>query len=500
MSCPMCGSKGKRVCPSLNGGICSSCCGLHRVSKINCPPDCAHNPFGPGQYDAFLAVERSFDAKAMECIMKHYGRNHVQEVVCSTMWQDEDRDAQQAIVIGNAIYLLLFFRKDPQGKMLADLWREAGCTGLTNDERIVLEARSKASATVVEIQRVMDRQAMQCVDLLSPEKGVFIVLDRSSAARAIRFSTIMTWVDHYPAFSRFGAGGGVIPENVLDAFLDNLKKKAGREYGKPDFAAMKRYLSEHFGECIDGVGILARDWRKSMLQNMDFFQCIGTYRICGDIRQILTVLEQKPEFEKDEEENDEKKYPGAKIYDWVRRGDSKVIENSMPFAFRHGGEDEGVGSLGILRLYQDRLEVEAFSKKKYAFAKKMTEKYFGKEVSFQREKIVDVAKQMAEHDPEEREDEEKKETKAGSGKLPPEIERKLLSQFHEKHYQKFLDSPVPALRGMTPRAASLDPASRPLLIDLMKGHVRNLEAQNKERGLKLSLDSVLDELGLPELK
>ena len=49
--------------------------------------------------------------------MKHYGRNHVQEVVCSTMWQDEDRDAQQAIVIGNAIYLLLFFRKDPQGKM-----------------------------------------------------------------------------------------------------------------------------------------------------------------------------------------------------------------------------------------------------------------------------------------------------------------------------------------------------------------------------------------------
>jgi hypothetical protein len=53
---------------------------------------------------------------------------------------------------------------------------------------------------------------------------------------------------------------------------------------------------------------------------------------------------------------------------------------------------------------------------------------------------------------------------------------------------------------MTPREASRDRLARFLLIDLMKGHIRNLEAQNRERGFNLSLDSVLDELGLSELK
>ena len=499
MPCPMCGSKGKRACPALKQEICSMCCGSNRGSRIVCPPDCAHNPFGPGQYDSFLAMERSFDAKALQYIVKHYGRDPVREVMRSMMPQDERDEAQQAIGFGTAIYLLLFFRKDPQGKKLADLWREAGCVGLTNDERIILEARSKASATVIEIQRVMDSQAMKCIDLLDPERGAFTVLDRSTAARVTRFATLFTWVDHYPAFSRFGAGGSVIPENILDAFLDNLKKKAEHEYGKPDSMSVKRFMSEHFGECIDGVGILAREWRKNMLQNIDFSQCIGIYRICGDVRQVRTVLEQKPEFEKDDTEDDKEKYPGAEIYYWVRRGASQAIEKSMPLAFQHGGEDEGVGTLGILRLYPDRLEVEAFSKKKYAFVKKMAEKYFGKGVSFQREKIVDVAKQMAEHDPEERDDDEEN-TKADSRKIPPEIERKLLTQFHENHYRKFLDAPIPALRGMTPREASLGRASRPLLVDLMKGHIRNLEVQNKERDFKIYLDSVLDEIGLPELK
>ncbi len=32
--------KGKRSCPALNGMICSSCCGVHRLTRIDCPPSC----------------------------------------------------------------------------------------------------------------------------------------------------------------------------------------------------------------------------------------------------------------------------------------------------------------------------------------------------------------------------------------------------------------------------------------------------------------------------
>lgn len=34
--------KGKRPCPALNGLICSSCCGEHRLTRIACPSDCQY--------------------------------------------------------------------------------------------------------------------------------------------------------------------------------------------------------------------------------------------------------------------------------------------------------------------------------------------------------------------------------------------------------------------------------------------------------------------------
>lgn len=32
--------KGKRPCPALHGGICSICCGTHRLTSLSCPPSC----------------------------------------------------------------------------------------------------------------------------------------------------------------------------------------------------------------------------------------------------------------------------------------------------------------------------------------------------------------------------------------------------------------------------------------------------------------------------
>jgi len=34
--------KGQRECPALGGMICSRCCGEHRGTEINCPPDCRY--------------------------------------------------------------------------------------------------------------------------------------------------------------------------------------------------------------------------------------------------------------------------------------------------------------------------------------------------------------------------------------------------------------------------------------------------------------------------
>jgi hypothetical protein len=41
---------------------------------------------------------------------------------------------------------------------------------------------------------------------------------------------------------------------------------------------------------------------------------------------------------------------------------------------------------------------------------------------------------------------------------------------------------------------------RPKLIELMKQHIKGIERGNRDRGLDLNIDWVLDELLFPELK
>ena len=177
----------------------------------------------------------------------------------------------------------------------------------------------------------------------------------------------------------------------------------------------------------------------------------------------------------------------------------------MPLHFQHGDEhEEGVGTVGNVILFPDRLVVKVFTKQKYDFAKTMMEKFFGESLQLQNEAVVDLAKQQAakiEDNYEGYVQERILEKEESSSKdIPPEIERELLQKMHKRHYTIFLDDKIPALDNMTPRAAAADPQMRPRLIELMKQHLKGIEKQNKDRELGLNIDWVLDELSLPELK
>ena len=70
----------------------------------------------------------------------------------------------------------------------------------------------------------------------------------------------------------------------------------------------------------------------------------------------------------------------------------------------------------------------------------------------------------------------------------------------EDRYRKFVDEPVPMLGNVTPREASLRPELRPRLMELMKIHIHGIEETNHKEGTQISLDSLLDELGVSELR
>ena len=126
----------------------------------------------------------------------------------------------------------------------------------------------------------------------------------------------------------------------------------------------------------------------------------------------------------------------------------------------------------------------------------MVTKYFGSSVTLRNEKIVDLAKQMIDKPIDER-TKEKTEKKLP---ISPQDEQKIIQTFYNRNYSKFLDEAIPMIDNKTPRQASKDPKMRPKLVDLMKTHIKSIERINRDKGININIDWILDELGLSELK
>jgi hypothetical protein len=142
------------------------------------------------------------------------------------------------------------------------------CAGLSNDERLILKARKSSSATVIEIQKILDHQTMECIDLLNQTRPPFPVIDRRTASAGMpRFTRILTWLDDYPYFSRLGAGG-IIISDILRCEGMGLFEKLVRRRGKADEKTIKQYLLENFGEAAGVLTELASEKTKAMFRLM----------------------------------------------------------------------------------------------------------------------------------------------------------------------------------------------------------------------------------------
>lgn len=485
--------------------ICPACCGSGRGSKIHCIPSCDYFPFGVPGYDLWLEIDSKLVRKKLDYLKSCYNYREFEEMVEQMRFASGVLGEDAGTAEGAAVYYLFFVKRDCQGGTLAQKWQSQGWLGLNNDERIMMECRSNCRATVIEIQKVLDHQSMECIDLLEPEKGSFILIDRATAARSVRFTRMLTWLAHYPYFSRLANNGVEIPDFVFSEFMDTLRDSFRKERRKHRELAIKDYLSENFGVFCDLIYDLSREKNIAALKALDLHQCKAIYKIKGNYADIKAILDNYPDFEKRQRHPEEKEVAGAHYYSWLRRGQSKALEKDMPLHFQHKDErEEGVGTVGNISLFPDKLIVETFTKQKHSFAKAMIGKFFGESLQLQSEAVVDLAKQEAARVEDSYEDYVQErildKKKSSSEDIPPEIARELLQKMHKRHYTIFLDDKIPALDNMTPRKAAADPQMRPKLIELMKQHIKGIEKQNKDRGLDLNIDWVLDELLIPELK
>jgi hypothetical protein len=261
---------------------------------------------------------------------------------------------------------------------------------------------------------------------------------------------------------------------------------------------MKELLRFRFLEIGYVIREMLNERRRRIVRSMDSHQCLATYTFQGERAAVKSILDQKPDFEPDGR-IPETEGGGFVGYVWLRRAESKKLENQMNPVFRSDSDDPSdvVGTIGKVKLYSDKLVIETFTKQAFEFAKKMVKKYFKKLLRQENEAVVDLAKMLLDKF-------DRGDLESPTGPKPPEIprevEEKLMKDFYEKTYTKFMDEPVPALDNWTQRQAAVDPRMRMRLIELMKEHLHGLEGQFKGKGFTIDISWVLDELGLTELK
>ena len=80
--------------------------------------------------------------------------------------------------------------------------------------------------------------------------------------------------------------------------------------------------------------------------------------------------------------------------------------------------------------------------------------------------------------------------------IPIEEQRKILGEFYEQHYRKWLDEPVPALGNRTPRHAARLKTVRPKLVALLKEFEGHSERQRRSGEIAYDFSWMWGELGL----
>lgn len=483
-----------RHCPATGGNITSAECGGNRHGRYACPAGCPYDPFAPSHYTTLLEHESRLDA------------------ALSGRLVDEDEGAVAALAAAarsnsghgphaTAVWRL-FYQRDRDGRTLAARWEAAGFPGLKNDDRVFLRGKMQTRVALIEIRQVLDEQTFDALDLLEPGRPVRRFIDRQVAARAVRFSVILTWAYPLPHFWRVSGTGVVLPE-FGDLEPDETVRLCIEHLGGPTAPgeARTRWLTENFTRIDETILAASLERRRLMFDNLDAQFGFATYELAASFPKCRAALVVEPNVEPDELSAKEQAEGFAEAMVWF---EERAAGNS-PAVARAAHQVKGRILLG-----PKKWRLEALGAARFAELRSRFEARLGARMRFSTERRDDLGARMAAQDQvvdaaavPPRLLEQPSRLDLQSSRLPAPPPGVSLEDYQEQivaeYRRTLIDSPIPALDGLTPRAAAQVAALRSKLLHLMKGHVRHLDEHNLRTGRSDDFNQYLRELGLFEI-
>ena len=485
----------RRFCPAAGREITSAECGEHRGSKYSCPATCGFSPLAPANYSQLLELEGTVDKKTAEWLFATAPDRPALDAGMRAVQRSKSGHAHHAFFVQQ-----IFFVPDTSGRTCAQRWEAAGFTGLKNDERVLLSAKMGLRVALIEIHRILDDQSVEAVDLLAENPRPFTVVDRTMASHAVRFAPYLCWAYTLPHFWRMHGTAIVIPDYLFFEAKEIVTEIAGHLGGPQDEAGLRHWLAMNFERFEKSLKAVDGARHRMMFEGMDANFGKAVYELRRPFAECREVLDAEPAVDEDQLSDSERDEGFAEARAWF------TDAATSPVALPKGGRP----LLGRILLGQAHWRLEAMGAEKLAALRAAFERILGARVQFTGERLDNIGVAMAEKHP-----------APDPALVPPRLlgnpqrivlsssriekprrassKQDLEAEIFEAQDRGWLDHPVEALDGQSPRSAAAQPGLRAKLIRLMKSRVRGCDERNLRSGSNYDVNWMLRELGLDEI-
>jgi hypothetical protein len=447
--------KGDRTCPALDRVICGFCCVRHQHHNDDCPEDCPRLlDLGPLGREAL----RSAMEKLIDFTLK--SQAWCEPAAVAFLGPElEVGDWEQASFLA----YLAHGHVDDRGQRMIDRFLAKKNSELSVEERKALRILRRSHHSLFEVQEVALDRGLELLDLLGRNR--FFVQEQAATHQLVKYDLVLAWIiplaDHYELT---GAVCGVPRHHrtkVLEAMrgvLRESRRAQPRVTGVPLVAEL--VVSAH--QALRGA---IHEWQSPTIVTSDgdeLILCEAIFDVAdGDLarKRLLT----KPNIEQD----------GEHLL-WLDRRRRRAL-------------GPGPLVLGTVRINAGRMVLETKSRARLERGKRVLGRLLGRRAQHRLDTIQDLDVVIND-----------RQTTASSpppdSGLPQDVEAKLVGQFMQDHLMRWVDMPLPALRGKSPRQVVRSRRGREKVIAMLKDQEHM--TQKMPGGGQVDFTAVYRELGL----
>ncbi|MGC8506052.1 MAG: YecA family protein [Thermoplasmata archaeon] len=388
---------------------------------------------------------------------------------------------------------------------------------LTEDERSILKQWSRSCFNLYTVTSVKRGVGYDVEDMyVDPGKKLFVA-DTLSSITMRKFELLFFRLYDFGKFQRIAGGLVHGPYRMKEDFLSLINetwKSFATEMGYGDVPADRNqrimFMKSRSRELLHGLvevseRLSVQHYVTSEGHELKF--CEGKFKSAND-SQIVRILEKRNDFlRSDDSSKDSFKWIRSEgripvnDRDQAKRGDLVFLTRVTVPGSSKQVEREGYDIFGDVEIVRGIMFISAVSVERYEALKSLLSEILGDLMGSKiDETFSDASNPSGSRDSEEELDQESSEPSSIDESEEPEwpSEEEIRRRFAEemyitKEYEKWIDTPIPSLKGLTPREAS----KREDMKQKLKDMLREIEYSRAEKDV-FALGFLRSELGIYE--